>query len=618
MLRDLAEIGREINPGKPHVFTQQETKLLGDVVAKLNAPGLGRNERADEARKLIPPYDPKTETPNQNKFGFTLSDERMVKQAEAKWDEHRDRAFKVVRTQAQARGWPKERTDAYLASLKGSREEIALISLAYNNVDAPKAVGAMLDGDPVTMRKEILYRSNGDQTTGHARRRAAEADLATGAPDGWPEQQRSQWNSVEQTPEARTYHATYPGAFARPATPQPANRQAVQGGTTIQPGDTLSKIAARHGVSVEDLAKANGITDPNRIRAGQSLTIPGQFPSPGMIEQRILDGAVKPANGPANQPWPTASHWPKAEPAPEQNASADPRAAAIAEMAKAPLSNPGEAALVKPHQTWTEAEMKDVLGHAQTGFRGWRSGDPMKAVAYERVQDWHTFAYGDDEQRTDGGKPVEPTLKVALPDQPTPARTPQGEDLYQAAGRIGQRVAAAAGLDGMGDAVKGLQRGLNLLGQQPMPARSPAWGPATKPAPLVEDGRYGPKTDFALKHAVSRFGPAKVDDALAMGRFNTFARQAQSTGNVEGLEKKTHAIFGPLFRDSRKEEGAKVEGGVLQETLNQIGGRRYDDWQPLKVDNWIGPKTTAAFGRVLRDEDADSVTSAFGKSLGLL
>ncbi|MEW5995941.1 MAG: hypothetical protein AB1744_16315, partial [Candidatus Zixiibacteriota bacterium] len=150
VLRDLTEIGREINPGKPHVFTPQETKLLREVTAKLNDGTVDDDVRADAIQKLIPPYDPKTETPDKNKFGFTLSDDRMVKQAEAKWDEHRDRAFKVVRTQAQARGWSKERTDAYLASLNGSREEVALISLAYNNVDAPKAVGAMLDGDPVT------------------------------------------------------------------------------------------------------------------------------------------------------------------------------------------------------------------------------------------------------------------------------------------------------------------------------------------------------------------------------------------------------------------------------------------------------------------------------------
>ncbi|MEW5729396.1 MAG: hypothetical protein AB1918_16330, partial [Pseudomonadota bacterium] len=283
----------------------------------------------------------------------------------------------------------------------------------------------------------------------------------------------------------------------------------------------------------------------------------------------------------------------------EQNAPIDPRAAAIVEMAKAPLSNPGEAALVKSPETWTESEMKDVLGHAQTGFRGWRSGDTQKALAYEKVQDWHTHVYGDDEQKYDGGKPVEPVAKVTVPEQPTPPRTPQGEDLYQASGRIGQKVAEAAGLEGVDDAVKGLQRGLNMLGQQPMPKRSEAWGPYTKQAPLLEDGKYGPKTDFALKNAVGRFGAPKVENALALGRFNTFARNAQRTGNVDGLEKQTHAVFGQLFRNPTDTKAPKVEAS-------------------LKVDNWIGPKTTAAFGQVMRDEDADSFTSAFGRGLGLL
>jgi LysM repeat protein len=44
---------------------------------------------------------------------------------------------------------------------------------------------------------------------------------------------------------------------------------------TIQPGETLGGIATRHGVSVSALAAANGITDPNRIVAGTALTIPG-------------------------------------------------------------------------------------------------------------------------------------------------------------------------------------------------------------------------------------------------------------------------------------------------------------------------------------------------------
>jgi LysM repeat protein len=47
------------------------------------------------------------------------------------------------------------------------------------------------------------------------------------------------------------------------------------GGYTIQPGDTLSGIAARAGVSVADLAAANGL-DPNGIIvAGNSLSVAG-------------------------------------------------------------------------------------------------------------------------------------------------------------------------------------------------------------------------------------------------------------------------------------------------------------------------------------------------------
>ena len=43
---------------------------------------------------------------------------------------------------------------------------------------------------------------------------------------------------------------------------------------TIKKGDTLSKIASQYGTSVDALAGANGIADPNKIYAGKSLTIP--------------------------------------------------------------------------------------------------------------------------------------------------------------------------------------------------------------------------------------------------------------------------------------------------------------------------------------------------------
>src|SRR5262245_36702488 len=42
----------------------------------------------------------------------------------------------------------------------------------------------------------------------------------------------------------------------------------------VRPGDTLSAIAARHGVSTADLAALNGLADPDRLAAGATLALP--------------------------------------------------------------------------------------------------------------------------------------------------------------------------------------------------------------------------------------------------------------------------------------------------------------------------------------------------------
>ena len=51
---------------------------------------------------------------------------------------------------------------------------------------------------------------------------------------------------------------------------------AVGGAThTIRAGETLSDIASRFGVSVSALARANGISNPNLVVAGSSISVPG-------------------------------------------------------------------------------------------------------------------------------------------------------------------------------------------------------------------------------------------------------------------------------------------------------------------------------------------------------
>lgn len=44
---------------------------------------------------------------------------------------------------------------------------------------------------------------------------------------------------------------------------------------TVQPGETLSGIAAARGVRTSALASANGIADPDRVVAGRRLVVPG-------------------------------------------------------------------------------------------------------------------------------------------------------------------------------------------------------------------------------------------------------------------------------------------------------------------------------------------------------
>ncbi|MEW5738304.1 MAG: phage tail tip lysozyme [Myxococcota bacterium] len=49
---------------------------------------------------------------------------------------------------------------------------------------------------------------------------------------------------------------------------------------TVRPGDTLSAIGARFGVSYQSIARANGIANPNLIYSGQQLVIPGRGTAP--------------------------------------------------------------------------------------------------------------------------------------------------------------------------------------------------------------------------------------------------------------------------------------------------------------------------------------------------
>jgi LysM repeat protein len=93
---------------------------------------------------------------------------------------------------------------------------------------------------------------------------------------------------------------------APPITPQPSPQpsptpQPGQGfHYTVQPGDTLARIASRHGTTVAILVAANNLANPNIILVGQQLWIPGAGEAPPP------SGQPTPAPPPPVQP-PSAS-----------------------------------------------------------------------------------------------------------------------------------------------------------------------------------------------------------------------------------------------------------------------------------------------------------------------
>jgi len=69
---------------------------------------------------------------------------------------------------------------------------------------------------------------------------------------------------------------------------QPAAAQAGGPVYIVQPGDTLSFIASRFNVTVNDLMAANPTLDPNLLAQGQQIVIPGLEGVTGVLETEII------------------------------------------------------------------------------------------------------------------------------------------------------------------------------------------------------------------------------------------------------------------------------------------------------------------------------------------
>jgi GH25 family lysozyme M1 (1,4-beta-N-acetylmuramidase) len=73
-------------------------------------------------------------------------------------------------------------------------------------------------------------------------------------------------------------HLTLGAPAPAPPAPQPPAPGPAPTTYTVQPGDTLSAIAQRHGTTWQELARINNLANPDRIFPGQVLALTGAAP----------------------------------------------------------------------------------------------------------------------------------------------------------------------------------------------------------------------------------------------------------------------------------------------------------------------------------------------------
>ena len=277
--------------------------------------------------------------------------------------------------------------------------------------------------------------------------------------------------------------------------------------------------------------------------------------------------------------------------------------------------------LVKQPRDLTEAEVRRIAERRLA----LPAGDEKDAL-YALEQAFFEDVYGSEQATTDGtGRLTAPAPKRPVNAAPVPARSADGMELSRAVTRLAERVADIAETQGSRDAVRFLQQGLTILNQARTAAgpvasrnRPPADGPLFQD--LVDDGLPGPKTRTALRRATARLGAPKVEEALALGRFEEALKSLPRGGLPDGIRGAAAEAFAALFRDPDRDmhTGATEEGESLQMAINDIGPALLGgkDFTTLREDGVIGPKTEAALKRVLAAAGPRRMTEAMGKNLG--
>ena len=277
--------------------------------------------------------------------------------------------------------------------------------------------------------------------------------------------------------------------------------------------------------------------------------------------------------------------------------------------------------LAKRPTDLTEAEIRKIAERRLSLPAG-----TEKDALFRIEQAFYDGVYGDDAAETDGtGRLVQPTAKRPVKTQPVPARTADGMELDRAVASLAKRVADVAETEGARSAVRFLQNGLSMISQAHTASRDTAPESARDTAPLFadlkDDGDAGPKTRGAMRTMAARLGTPKVEEALALGRFEAALRDLTQGSGETALDKTASDAFADLFRDPKAARPIPrtEEGESLQMSVNDLGRALLgdQDFPLIREDGVVGPKTEAAFKRVLAAAGPRRVAEAMGRNLGV-
>ncbi len=278
------------------------------------------------------------------------------------------------------------------------------------------------------------------------------------------------------------------------------------------------------------------------------------------------------------------------------------------------LLEPGDTVdeiMMKKPEDLTEGEVKEIMNARMDA-----TTEDERERLFTAEKGFFDHFFGNEPVGPDAaGRTMEPKPIRPIPQTPKPIATADGEPLQVGLRRIGRKVVGDARDDGLASVIKRLQGGLNLLGE----AKAPKDG-AVPLAKLNEDGVFGPKSRSGLRRAVTTLGVPKVEEGLALGGFNEFARDGRKQG-FESLREATEKNFASLFRNPAntvRRPAERIEAVTLQETLNDLGRSQSGDkrFTPLKLDGDIGPRTRDSFAQLAGALGPERVTKRFGEFLG--